>query len=217
MFVAIDLYSGVPGSGKSLLCTYNMIDMLLERKNVIANYPIDTGYFAGKKRVGKFFYIPTDKITVPFLVAFAKYNHNMHLRKSQTVVIFDEAEIKFNSRLFDSADRLNWIFFLANHRHFGYDIWLCAQSDRMIDRQIRDLIQTEYKCRAITSFGFSGKCVSLVCGGLFCAVGYDHATRTKFLLPHYYRLHKRKAKVYDTMRMFEGMEQKGGKLGVAGD
>lgn len=211
--MAINLYSGVPGSGKSLLCTYNAIEALLEKRNVISNYPFDLSYFKDRKH-GKFFYVPSGKITVPFLIAFAKYNHDMRRRKTQTVVIIDEAEIKFNSRLYADGDRMNWIFFLSNHRHFGYDFWLCAQSDRMLDRQIRDLIQTEYKCRAITGFGFTGKAVSLLFGGLFCAVPYDHASRTKFLMPHFYRLHRKKARVYDTMEMFDGMLQKGGKLGV---
>lgn len=209
--MAIDLYSGVPGSGKSLLVTYRAIDALLEHTNVISNFPMDMSYFKKRKR-GKFFYIPTDKITIKFLLAFAKWNHvreGRKAKKAQTVVIIDEAEIKFNSRTFSSPDRMEWIFFFANHRHFNYDFWLAAQSDRMIDRQIRDLIQTEFKCRAITGFGIEGKLVSFLFGGLFCAVPYDHASRTKFLLPQFYRLHKRKAKVYDTMHMFDGMATSG--------
>lgn len=215
--MAIDLISGVPGSGKSLFMTYRAIDLLLENTNVISNFPFDLSYFK-KRHIGKFFYIPTAKITVPFLIAFAKYNHlklGSKAKRAQTVVFLDEAEIKFNSRLFADADRLNWIFFLSNHRHFNYDFVLGAQSDRMLDRQIRDLIQTEYKCRAITGFGLSGKVISFLFGGLFCAVPYDHATRTKFLLPNFYRLHKKKANVYDTMQMFDGMNQVGGKLGVS--
>lgn len=137
--MAIDLYSGVPGSGKSLLVTYRVIDLLFGHINVISNFPLDLKYFK-KRRIGKYFYIPTAKITVPFLIAFAKYNHTItgrKAKKAQTVVVIDEAEIKFNSRLFADRDRMNWIFFLSNHRHFNYNFMLCAQSDRMIDRQIR--------------------------------------------------------------------------------
>ncbi|CAB1247942.1 Zot domain-containing protein [Ruminococcaceae bacterium BL-6] len=205
--MAIDLYSGVPGSGKSLIVTYRAIDSLLSHKNVISNFPMDMSYFK-RRRHGKFFYIPTEKITVKFLVAFAKANHDRsghQAKKAQTIVLIDEAEIKFNSRLFASPDRMEWIFFFANHRHFNYDFWLAAQSDRMLDRQIRDLIQTEYKCRAIKGFGVEGKIISLLFGGLFCSVPYDHATHTKFLVPQFYRFHKRKANVYDTMYMFDGM------------
>ena len=205
--MAVDLYSGVPGSGKSLLVTYRAIDALLENKNIISNFPMDISYF-GKRKRGKFFYTHTDKISVKFLIAFAKWNHEKKGRcskKAQTIVIIDEAEIKFNSRLWDARDRMEWIFFFANHRHFNFDFWLVSQSDRMLDRQIRDLIQTEYKCRSITGFGIEGKIISFLFGGLFVCVPYDHGTRTKFLMPTFYRLHKRKAAVYDTMHMFDGM------------
>lgn len=205
--MAIDLYSGVPGSGKSLLVTYRAIDRLLEHQNVISNFPMDMAYFKKRKR-GTFTYLPTNQITIQFLYDYARDNHiktGRKAKKAQTIVIIDEAEIKFNSRLFAASDRMDWIFFLANHRHFNFDFWLAAQSDRMIDRQIRDLIQTEYKCRAITGFGIEGKIISFFFGGLFVCVPYDHGTRTKFLLPTFYRYHKRKAAVYDTMYMFDGM------------
>ena len=206
--MAVDLYSGVPGSGKSLLATYKIIESLLEHVNVISNFPIDMNYFRKKKRIGKFQYLPTEQITPKYLIEWAEQNHTKTGRKrnqAQTLVVIDECSMIFNSRTWQKADRSDWIFFLANHRHLNFDFVLIAQMDRMIDRQIRGVIETEYKCRAIKAFGLSGKILSLVTGGLFVAVPYNYSAKVKALVPHFFRLHRRKARVYDTMQLFQNM------------
>ena len=45
----IYLYSGTPGSGKSLYATYEILRLLKAKKGVIANFPINLGYFRKKK------------------------------------------------------------------------------------------------------------------------------------------------------------------------
>ena len=171
--MAIDLYSGCPGAGKSLLATYQGIDALLCGKNVIANFPFDMNYFRRKKKIGKFTYLKSTEITPKYLIEYSKKNHvrtGSKAKKAQTLVIIDEAEMIFNSRDWNRENRMDWIFFLANHRHLNFDFILISQSDRMLDRQIRALLQTEVKCRAITGFGLTGKILSFVTGGLliFC-------------------------------------------------
>lgn len=204
--MAIDLYSGCPGAGKSLLATYQGIDALLCGKNVIANFPFDMNYFRRKKKIGKFTYLKSTEITPKYLIEYSKKNHvrtGSKAKKTQTLVIIDEAEMIFNSRDWNRENRMDWIFFLANHRHLNFDFILISQSDRMLDRQIRALLQTEVKCRAITGFGLTGKILSFVTGGLFVGVPYNYSAKVKFLVPHFFRLHRRKARVYDTMRLFD--------------
>lgn len=211
--MAINLYSGVPGSGKSLLATYQAIEYLLCGRNVIANFPLDMSYFRRRKKVGQFFYEPTKEMSPKFFVDFANEHHDTtgRLRKKvQTLVIIDEASMLFNSRTWQSSDRSDWIFFLANHRHLNYEFIIIAQIDRMLDRQIRGLIETEFKCRAITAFGLTGKILSFITGGLFVAVPYNYSAKVKALVSHFFRLHRRKARVYDTMMLFDDMS-KGGK------
>lgn len=43
--MAIYLYSGTPGSGKSLHATYDLIDYIKSGRGVIANFQVDTSYF----------------------------------------------------------------------------------------------------------------------------------------------------------------------------
>lgn len=203
--MAVDLYSGVPGSGKSLFATYQIIEWLSAGKNVIANFPIDMNFFKRKRHVGNFVYLPTDEMNPKYFIQFANEHHKKS-KKAQTLVVIDEASMLFNSRTWQKADRSDWIFFLANHRHLNFDFIVIAQLDRMLDRQIRGIIETDYRCRAMKAFGIIGKILNFVTGGLFAAVPYNMTTKTKTFIPHYFRLHRRKARVYDTMQLFQNME-----------
>lgn len=215
--MAVDLYSGCPGSGKSLLATYQIIDYLLAKKNVIANFPIDLKYFK-KRKIGKFLYVPTSKMSVLLFLQFAReYHKHPERKKSETLIVIDEASIIFNPRNWDRKDRSDWIFFLANHRHLQFDVIVIAQTDRMLDRQIRGIIETDFRCRSMRQFGIAGKILNLLFGGIFVAVPYNNATKTKSFIGHYFRLHRRKAKVYDTMQLFENMQDfQGGVKNVQG-
>lgn len=206
--MAVYLYDGPPGSGKSLLATYDGIEALLEHRNVIANYPFRMNYFRRKKKIGKFKYVKTSEITPALLTQWAFQNHKRTgwwKTKCQTVVIIDEAEMIFNSRAWKDNSRMDWINFLSNHRHLNFDIILVCPMDRMLDRQIRGVVTNEYRCRAITAFGILGKVISFFLGGLFVAVPFNYPAHVKLWPSRFYRLHKRKANVYDTMKLFEGM------------
>lgn len=60
--MSCDIYTGTPGSGKSLDVARQLILAVQRGKNVIANFPIDRSYFVNKK-TGK---IP--KSTVFFII-----------------------------------------------------------------------------------------------------------------------------------------------------
>ena len=64
-------------------------------------------------------------------------------RSGSCLLIVDEAGILFNSRDWmvraEEAEKVDKFF--SQSRKFGYDVILVAQSDRMIDRQIRDLAE----------------------------------------------------------------------------
>ena len=55
--------------------------------------------------------------------------------------------------------------FFSQHRKYGYDVTLIAQFDRMIDKQLRGLIEYEYIHRKLSNYGFGGKIMSLIFGG----------------------------------------------------
>ena len=198
--MAIDIYTGTPGSGKSLHCAYKMIGLLKLRKNLIANFPIDLGYFK-KKKIGKFLYLNNQELTPKYLKEYAKENHKIG-REHQTTLIIDECAAIFNSRSWDKGDRMEWIYFFQQHRKLGYDVILISQNDRLIDRQIRAFIETEYKHRAIKNYKTFGFLLSFFLGGMFCSIEYWYGTNLR-CSAEYFLLNRRKAKIYDTYKIFE--------------
>ena len=198
----IFLYSGTPGSYKSFHAVKESIWWLKHGYNVIANFPINYSHYLHKSIKGNFTFIQSNDLTVDFLIQYA-VDHHYPGRKPQTLIVIDEASIKFNAREFNKSDRLDWINFFANHRHFNYDVILVTQSDIMIDKQIRQLIEHEYKHRAITNFKFIGRFLSLIFHGLhlYIDIWYPMQLHDK---THWCFFNKRIADCYDTMGLFVG-------------
>jgi hypothetical protein len=105
---------------------------------VIANFPIT--------KPKRWEYVTEDRMTPEFFMEFARQWEDIG-EESQALVIIDEAHRILNSRsgIFggEGKERLQLLRFLSEHRHFGYDVILVAQSDRMLDRQARPLIEVE--------------------------------------------------------------------------
>lgn len=145
----IKVYTGTPGAGKSLHATKVICSWLEEGKNVIANFPMLVDKI--KKNNGRFFYQPNEKITVPYLMQFAQTMHEER-KEHQTLIVIDEASVKFNARTFMDEDRLDFLSFFAQHRHYGYEIIMITQNLHQIDRQIRDLSEIEVHHRNAKNF-----------------------------------------------------------------
>lgn len=221
----IYLYSGTPGSGKSYHAAKQIYDNLFVNKNVIANFEINTAvaamtpygylkYILHKKlnikfkkynqfrKSGKFIYRDNSEITPQYFIEYAKENHKSH-REGQTLVVIDECGVIFNPRSWDNTKRLEWIKFFSMHRHYGFDFILISQSDRMIDRQIRCLLEYDVKHRDAKNFGFYGKIFSLLFRNhFFAAITYWYGIKEKcgieFLL-----VRNRIFDLYDTFKVFD--------------
>ena len=198
--MAIELYSGTPGSYKSYHAVKESIAWLKRGGNLITNFPLNY-----KKRLktpikGVYELVNNQTLTVDYLTDFAIKHHKSSTR-AQTLVVIDEASIKFNSRDFNLKDRMGWINFFANHRHYNYNVILIAQQDRMLDRQIRGLIETEYKHRALKNYKFLGFLLNTIFRGCFMCVEYWYPCKLRsgstFCI-----FHKSIADCYDTMELF---------------
>lgn len=202
--MACELYSGTPGSGKSLHAAQKIVAALKGRKTVIANFPINFDYF--KKRNGKmpklgtFEYVQNQDLTVPFLKKYSKDNFK-HFKEHQCLVVIDECAVLFNPRI-DRKDRIDWVTFLSQHRKYGYDILLISQSDTLIDRQIRPMIETEYKHRALSNYGIAGWLFSEIFGNYFWVNSYWYGCRMK-LSSNVFRFHKKQSSLYDSFKLFD--------------
>lgn len=199
----ISLYSGTPGSGKSLYAAYVIYARLKVHKRVIANFNINYDVFGRKKDDVKpyFTWLDNSELTPSTLVQFAKENHVLG-RESQTLVIIDECAVMFNSRDISRKDRAEWIVFFQQHRKLGFDIILIAQQDRMLDRQIRGFIEVEYKHRNVRRYKMFGFILSLIFGGLFVRVELWYGMRLK-AGAEFFVLHRKKAKIYNTYEIFK--------------
>lgn len=189
-------YTGTPGSGKSYHATEKIDQCLRRGINVVANYPIKVNY----KHRGKFVFLRTSDFSVDFFTDFARENH-VPRKESQTLIVIDEAHILFNSRGFVVKERMKWLEFLSWSRHVGYDVLLITQNDRSIDRQVRGLIEYNYKHRKLTSFGFKGWLLVAIVRKKFVSIRYWYAIDEK-VDDYYFNIKKKVADLYDTYEMF---------------
>ena len=205
----IYLYSGTPGSGKSLH-TASVIYWSLKRGiPVIANFSFN--YTAIKNCKADFIEKDNSTLTPQFLIHYAKefFNGNP-VKEGRLLLVIDECQLMFNAREWNAKGRADWLSFFTQHRKFGYDIILIAQFDRMIDRQIRALIEYEQVHRKISNYGIKGKIISILMGGnSFVAVKVWYPMKEK-VGQEFFHARKKYYSLYDTFGMF-GTVADGGK------
>lgn len=162
----IELYSGTPGSGKSLHAASEIRKRLQAKKCVIiGNFYINTKVI--KKCKGTYLYVGNDRLTPERLLLFSRrYAAHLgrRLKEGELQLYIDEAQLFFNSREWNVMGRQGWLSFFSQHRHYGYDIFLMAQFDRMLDRQVRCLVEYETIHRKVSRAGYMGTIVGLFCG-----------------------------------------------------
>lgn len=202
----ISLYSGTPGSGKSLHCAQVIRNHLKFYSDVIGTFHINKDCLF-KKSNYEYTYINIYSLSPAFLVAYAK-NHKLKKGvEGSFLLIIDEAQRLFNSRTWNNKDRNDWITFFAEHRHLGYDIILVSQNDRMLDRQIRALIEYEYVHRKVTQFGLKGKILAVFVG-TFAYVKNWYPLKEK-IDSAFFRADKRLFNFYNTFEDFSSVEELG--------
>lgn len=226
--MSVDLYSGTPGSGKSLNVTRKILLNLWAGRDVISNYPIK--FTKREKRKGyeeRFFYVSEEYINVLNLARFAKMRGYLkNKRESQCLVVIDEAGVRFNDRTdkeekkaleeffnsdddqsvsvknYGKKDRQQWVKFFSQHRKFGYDFILIAQSDRMLDRQIRNMIEKEYVHRKASNMYWWFRLLPFK---IFVIIekyyGLSFKTDVEFMI-----FRKSIANRYDSMKLFDGYD-----------
>lgn len=205
--MAIWFFSGTPGSGKSLHVAKDIFNKLNAKdkkgvvtSRVIANFDVNRNLIQESSR-SKFYYFDNQFLDSPdYLIKFARKFHKKGV-EAQTLVVLDECQLLFNCRSgFSHTDknRSKWIKFFTQHRKLGFNIILVSQMDRMIDKQIRGLIETEVKHRKVNNFKF-GKFFPFP---LFVAIDYWYGVREK--IGHEFFTYRQKyGDFYDSYVMFE--------------
>lgn len=200
----ITLYSGTPGAGKSLHLASRLYHwMQYKNAPIIGNFHCD--FSSIKKQRGSFLYLDNSELTPEWLLWFSK-NYSDYVgrrvKEGEILLVIDEAQLLFNSREWVKSDRAEWCSFFTQHRKLGYEVVLVAQFDRMLDRQIRSLIEYEWIHRKVSNFGIQGKIMSLFCGGrLFVAVKVWYPLKEK-VGSEFFFYKKKFSDIYDTYALF---------------
>lgn len=198
----IYLYTGTPGSGKSYHAA-EVVDRALRRKiPVIANFEVNLN---PRKHRGEYVYIETLDMNPQIFIRYAEEHFFPGRNEHQGIIIIDEAQIPFNSRDGLNKNRMRWIDFFSKHRHYFYDIILITQNDRMIDRQIRSLVETEYKHRKLTNYGAKGWFMIVLFRKMFVAVEYWYPIQER-VGSEFFNLRKSVCRLYDTFRKFDNSD-----------
>lgn len=197
----IYLYTGSPGSGKSLHMAEEIYWHVKMRRPVVANFEIDTSLF---KDASSFHYVPDEEWRPEtFDIIAREYFANHAFREGAIHLYWDEAQVKLNSRSW--RDNQFWVPFFTQHRKLGYDVVMVCQHHEMLDKQVRSIVEYEVNHRKVNNVGFFGRVVGLFALGhpVVCAVtrwyGQKMRLSASWMLGRgkYYRL-------YDTYKLFEG-------------
>lgn len=199
----IDLYTGTPGSGKSLDVARVICQWLKGGRNVIGTMTVSPDSVSAYK--GEYIHVNIYRLHPSELIEYARRYH-VRGRESQSLIVIDECQLIFNSREWGAKDRQAWNMFFQVHRHYGYDVCLITQYDRLIDRQLRSLVEYQYIHRKVNNFGALGRLSSFLSGGsLFIRVQEWYPIHEK-IGSVLFRYRKKYGAMYDSYAEFDGPE-----------
>ena len=202
----IYLYTGTPGSGKSYHALNDIYSRLLKGSRVLANFPINCSEKNILKGAGEFYYLSNNYLVPETLYKFAEKYH-VAGKEGQSLVVIDEAQTVFNSRTYQQKGQKEWAEFMQTHRHYGYNLILICQNDRMIDRQIRVLAEVEVKHRKVNNFAW------FIPWPVFMHVKNWYGANRVKIGQGFTVFSKRKAMLYDSFIKFDNL--RANEVGVA--
>lgn len=159
----IYLYSGTPGSGKSLHAVSDMLRYDKKGYPVIANFQLNP-----KSLRHKIYWTDNATLKPKMLEQFAAWywqNEQTRVSENRILLVIDECQLIFNARSWQKNSP--WISFFTQHRKMGYQIILIAQQREMIDKQIRAVLEFEYKHRVLANAGPFAMVLSFAVGSKF--------------------------------------------------
>ena len=220
----ISLWSGTPGSGKSLHCAHEVREDLRFNKYVISTCYIDTTYcfmnplqefifriskgklhlYNDDPREKNFYYVPIEEITPKYLYEFAA-KHHVFGKEHQTTLILDECVAIFSPTvLSENIKRWNeWDEFFRKHRHLGYNVIIIPQSKRLISRKVIEYCEFEVKHYNRKHHGNFGWILSMLIGGLFSYSVCWRGVKGKPLEQHFFTYHRLYGSMYNSYSMFD--------------
>lgn len=214
--MSIWLYTGTPGSGKSYHAARDIVSRLKRPGGLICNFPVNEDFIPAKRLKSHVEYWDNSELSAERLVKYALEHHKMG-KEGQTLVVIDECQIIFNCREFGRKDRAAWVTLFSQHRKLGFNFTLITQDDRMLDKQIRALIETEFRHRKLNNYGFGGLLISLTCMTWFVCIEYWYGGNKLQMGHQIFAYHKKYAGIYDSYKLFSDMVSAGGTVCAGGN
>lgn len=132
----IEIYTGYPGTGKSLHVAQRVRAVARRGYPVISNvrYALDKG---------RSIYVPNSRLTPKWLEDYGQnyWAERGPVKEASILLVIDEAQLILNSRDWQDSARMSWLGFFSQHRKLGYSVVLVAQSRDMLDKQVRSLAE----------------------------------------------------------------------------
>lgn len=139
--------------------------------------PADGGRLKGVIPQGHYTYLDG---LYSYALQFHKRNKKGLIEEHQTLLVLDECQELFNNRNWAKSDRLDWIAFFREHRKYGYDVYLISQDDKVIDKQVRNLLQYKVEHRSVKNYKLAGRLLAFLRGGeLFVWILSNYQIRGK--------------------------------------
>lgn len=196
-------YSGTVGSGKSYHAMYEAllkVKSLKRRTGVVANFPIlFTDKEISKGISKRWHFIDGDELNPKRLISLSR-SEGWFGHEGACLLIIDESPIYFNARDWQIRGdlRMEWVKFFAQSRKLGYDIILVAQDVRMIDRQIRSLLEYDVKHVKLRNYSWLKWLPVQLFAHVWKWSGGSFKGQPRFLMYKPWV-----ARRYDTMRLFQ--------------
>lgn len=215
--MTIYLYTGTPGSGKSLAAAGDLRFALNNGRPVIANFEINESCV---RHPELFTYIGNEEMTAERIIEVCdrywkehpeKLRRDGRPRENYITLIIDECQLLFNSRSWQSKNRMSYVSLLSQSRKVGLKVILIAQGAKMVDNQFRMLVEYEVNHRKMSSAGMVGWLLSLpFLGRLFVRVTTFYQMNER-LESQWYIAKRKDMRVYDSFKTFEqsGADLKG--------
>lgn len=203
--MSVELYTGTPGSGKSLHAVSLVRQYLNAGKLVIANFEIPE---TAPCDLTGFVYVPNNLLTPELVVRLIDLwlSGGRPAKEGAALLVVDECSIIFNSRSWQSKARMPWLEFMSQSRKHLCRVLLIAQGAKMIDNQFRMLCDIEVQHYAVSSFGNMGWLLSLPFGGrLFWCVEMQFQAKER-LGAYLFRGSRKDCAMYDTHALFVRVE-----------
>lgn len=208
----LSLYTGTPGSFKSFHALKKIYYILkYTNKRIITNMLLNEKVLLIYRNKHRITTLRNSEITYDFFIDYA-YRYHTKGAESQTLLVIDEAQILFSPNSVklmcqeDKYYRQNWLDFFSQHRHYGYDIILITQYDKLIDAQIRVMSEYEYRHRCVNNYKF-GMLLSLFAVKSFVVIQYWTGINEKCSV-EFNIFSKKIAQLYDSYSRFEKKETK---------